>query len=130
MHLAALPIVLLALLVGDSQAAPVHQGREAAEVEPCPMWLDRAARLGPGRPDAVEIDGLKKVVACRYFGNPNSANGPGLPPNDKLAAETVIDQPRSARSLGRAFNRLRPYPAQDAPYPDGQPPMYMCSSEF
>jgi hypothetical protein len=70
-------------------------------------------------------------VVCRYFGNPNSADGPGLPPNDKLATEQVVGQPRTARSLGRAFNRLRPYPpAQDAPYPDGMPPMYLCSAEF
>ncbi|HKO39049.1 MAG TPA: hypothetical protein VJU14_11850 [Solirubrobacterales bacterium] len=70
------------------------------------------------------------MAVCRYFGNANSANGPGLPPNDKLATERVVNQPHTARSLGRAFNRLRPFPAQDAPYPDGQPPMYLCSSEF
>jgi hypothetical protein len=129
-HLAAVPIVLLALLIGGSQASSSHQAREAAEPEPCPTWFDQADRLGPGRPDAVKLGGLTEVAACRYVGNRHSAEGPGLPPNDKLATEKVIYEPHTARSLARAFNRLRPYPAQDAPYPDGQPPMYLCSNEF
>lgn len=101
-----------------------------AEAEPCPTWFDRAPRLDPGRPEAVELGGLAEVTVCRYFGNHHSVNGPGLPPNDKLATEKVIEQPRTARSLGRAFNRLRRFPSHDAPYPDGQPPMRLCSNEF
>lgn len=127
MKFAVIPIALLALLIGDLQAS---SSREAAEPELCPTWFDRAPRLGPGRPEAVELGGLREVVVCSYFGNSNSANGPGLPPNDKFANERAVDKPNAARSLGRAFNRLRPYPVQDAPYPDGQPPMYLCSSEF
>src|SRR6476469_9243020 len=129
-HLAALPFVLLAFLFGQSQAATTQQELGAAEVGPCPTWFHRAARLGPGRPEAVPLGGLKEVTLCRYFGNPNSANGADLPPNNKLAAEKMIGQSLTARSLGHSFNRLRPYPTQDAPYPDGQPPMHLCSSEF
>lgn len=128
-HLAVIPVVLLALS-GDLQSYPSHQARAAAEPEACPTWFDQAPRLGHGRPHAVELEGLREVVICRYSGNPQGAEGPGLPPNDKFATERVVSRPLTARSLGRAFNRLRPYPAQDAPYPDGQPPMYLCSSEF
>jgi hypothetical protein len=130
MHLVAIPIVLLAFLIGYPQANAFHQGRETVETELCPRWFDQTPRLGPGRPDAVELGGLMEVIVCRYTGNPHSAEGPGLPPNDKLATERVVDRRRTARSLARAFNRLRPYPFQDAPYPDGQPPMALCSAEF
>lgn len=130
MNLATWPIVLLSLLIGNPQGSPSHQARGTAEAGSCPTWFDRAPRLGPGRPDAVALRGLRAVTVCRFFENPHSAGGPGLPPNDKLAAEKLVRRPDTARSLGRAFNRLRPYPSQDAPYPDGQPPMRLCSSEF
>jgi hypothetical protein len=129
MHPAAIPIVLLAFLIGSPQVNESPQPRETGP-EPCPTWLYEAPQLGPGRPQAVELRGLKEVSVCRYFGNAQNTNGPGLPPNDKLATERVIIRPRTARSLARAFNRLRPYPLQDAPYPDGQPPMLMCSPAF
>lgn len=127
---ALIPIVLLSLVLGYPHAPPSHEVRETAEPAQCPTWFERAPRLGPGRPDAVELEGLTEVTVCRYYENPNGANGPDLPSNNKLATEKVLDQRRTARSLGRAFDRLRPYPAQDAPYPDGQPPMYLCSAEF
>lgn len=130
MSFAALPILLLSFLLGYPQAPPSHQAHGAAESEPCPTWFGRAPQLGPGRPEAVELRGLTEVTVCRYFENPHSGDGPGLPPNDKLATEKLIKSAHTARSLGRAFNRLRPYPAQDAPYPDGQPPMRLCSNEF
>jgi len=60
---------------------------------------------------------------CRFFENPNGANGPGLPPNGKLATEHIILQPRPARSLARSFNRLPPHPQSDSK-------MRICSSEF
>lgn len=130
MHLAAIPFVLLAFLIGYPQGTASHQARETSESEPCPTWFYEAPRLGSGHPEAVELGDLTQVAVCRYRGNPNGAVGPDLPPNDKLVAEKVVDQRRTARSLARAFNRLRPYPFQDAPYPDGQPPMALCSAEF
>lgn len=122
----ALAVSLALVLPG---AASQH-ARESVESAPCPAWFDQAPRLGPGRPEAVELGGLREVVVCRYSGNAQGAEGPGLPPNDKFETERVVSQPHTARSLGRAFNRLGPYPAIDAPYPDGRPPMYLCSSEF
>lgn len=129
-HLATIPIVLPAFLIGSPQGTKSHQARETSEPEPCPTWFYEAPRLGSGRPQAVELEDLKQVAVCRYRGNSHGAVGPDLPPNDKLVAEKVVDQRRTARSLARAFNRLRPYPFQDAPYPDGQPPMALCSAEF
>jgi hypothetical protein len=128
MHLAAIPFVLLAFLIGYPEGTASHQARETSESEPCPTWFYEAPRLGSGRPDAVELGGLREVAVCSYSGNSHGAEGPGLPPNDKLATERMVSRPLTARSLGRAFNRLRP--SQDAPFPDGQPPMYLCSTEF
>lgn len=95
-----------------------------------PTWFYEAPRFGPGRPEAVELGGLRRVAVCRYRGNAHGANGPDLPPNDKLVIEKAVRQRHTAHSLARAFNRLRPFPFQDAPYPDGQPPMALCSAEF
>ena len=63
LHFAALPILLLVFLIGYPEGAAPHQVLETAESEPCPTWFDRAPRLGPGRPDAVELGGLTAV--CR-----------------------------------------------------------------
>jgi hypothetical protein len=130
MHFAAIPIVLLSFLTGYPQGTEADHARETPDSEACPTWFYEAPRSGAGRPQAVEPGGLTQVTVCGYRGNPNGANGPDLPPNDKLVAEKVIDQRHTARSLARAFNRLRPFPFQDAPYPDGRPPMALCSAEF
>ena len=121
--LAAIPLILTALLLGNSHAASAHKVDDPAAAQQCPTWFHRAPQLGPGLPDAVVVDSVREVVVCHFYENPNVANGPGLPPNNKLASEKVIDQGDTAQSLGRSFNRLRPYPSK-------QKASLLCSSEF
>lgn len=136
MQLATIPLVLLSLLVGQVQATPVREAgwtvqesnptarkaNPAAIPEPCPVRFEHARPFGPGRPTAVVLGGLATVTVCRYQGNAFSAEGPGLPPNNKLANERTIGQRDTVQSLARAFDRLRPYPSQSG--------MPLCSAEF
>jgi hypothetical protein len=118
-----MPIVLLSLFAGQTQVSGVGEPAESLQLRSCPTWFERAPRLGPGRPDAVVVGSLRAVTVCRYYGNPQLANGPGLPPNNKLASEKTIESRQTVRSLARAFDRLRPYPSRE----NG---MALCSDEF
>jgi hypothetical protein len=69
------------------------------------------------------VRSLRAVAVCRYYENPQLANGPDLPPNNKLANEKTIEHRKTVLSLARAFDRLRSYPAQE----NG---MHLCSDEF
>jgi hypothetical protein len=122
MQSAAIPILLLALLIGHTQDGSEDHPPSGVP-HACPEWFEHAPRLGPGRPEAVVGVDLASVTVCRYFENPNLANGPGLPPNNKLANEKTLQQRQTARSLAHAFNRLRPYPT-----PEGGMPL--CAAEF
>lgn len=131
MDLAAISLVLFSLLIGHPDADSAHEVRETTSFERCPTWFHQASQLGLGRPDAVVVGGIRAVTVCRFYENPNMADRPGLPPNNKLASERIIDRRHTARSLARAFDRLRPYPPQPhGSYPPQQKEMHLCSSEF
>ena len=131
MPFVTIPIVLLSLIMGQWGTVVSHETVPTVKPKRCPTWFEHTARFGPGRPHAVAVNDLKAVSVCRYYEDPYSANAPGLPPNNKLASEKVIDHRHTARSLARAFDRLRPYPPQQhGYYPFPQKEMHLCSAEF
>lgn len=108
-----LPLVVLALFAGGhSPSREITSGGESTRSSACPAWFEDAHPIGPGRPGAVPLADLESVVVCRYFGNPESANGPGLPANNHFAAQRSITRTSRAISLALAFDRLRPYPSR------------------
>jgi len=114
-------LALVSLLLSHLSGA--QEPPEDPGPRPCPIWLEDAPRLGPGRPEAISRKHLESVTVCRYYENPNLANGPDLPPNDKLANEKTISVSRTVQSLARSIDRLRSYPAPK----NGTP---FCSAEF
>lgn len=106
-------VVLLSLVAalsgghrGDlrQQAANRHAGE-------CPTWYETAPALGPGRPRAVAINGLKTVRVCRYlhaFSGGESVRHPPLKTN--LVSHGVIRRPGAVRGIARRFDTLTPFP--------------------
>lgn len=123
LRLLALPVALLSLFMGRWGTLVSRETVPTVKAKQCPTWFEHTARFGPGRPHAVAVNDLKAVSVCRYYEDPYSANAPGLPPNNKLASEKVIEQHYTVRSLARAFNRLPPYPSQ-------RKGALLCSAEF
>jgi len=111
MWLAAIPMVVLSLLLPQVQASGGHNlTEEPLTIEPCPAWFKEAPALGRGRPEAVTVFGLTEVTVCSYYGPPLGIHFDGdEPQKTNLLGERTIGRRHRVRSLARAFNRLLPY---------------------
>ena len=122
MRLVMVPVLVLMLLGLPSSGPPGPEDQRMGSAASCPAWFEDAPRLGPGRPAAVVLGGVESVTICRYHGNANLGNGPGLPPNNKLENEKMIERKVLARSMARMVDRLTPYPSGRS--------QQLCSNEF
>ena len=115
--------ILLGLLIVEAPGVESVTSAEADPTQQCPTWLEEAPPLGPGQPRAVGRAGLASLLICRYHGNPNSATGSGLPPNNRIEGEKTIVRRRGIVRLAGMVDELAPYPK---PGPGG----ILCPTEF
>lgn len=107
-------IVLLVAAVFSGSALVADGSRSASLVTPepqrCPSWFEESPKLGPGRPEAVQLEGLSKVTVCRYlhaFSGSEVVHDPPLQSN--VASEAILHNIVGVKSLARSVDRLEPF---------------------